>query len=95
MAQELLFALQNNVSIDAWIVCETSQSLILIAIRSVPTSSRELDVCSNCNSTMKPVYRAIFKVRDDEGSELAVLAMDEEAVSVFSSCIGISIKLSF
>lgn len=32
---------------------------------------------------MKPVYRAIFKVRDESGSELAVVAMDEDAVSVF------------
>jgi len=32
---------------------------------------------------MKPVYRAMFKVRDDSGSELAVLVMDEQAVSVY------------
>ncbi|KAL9539889.1 hypothetical protein MBANPS3_010001 [Mucor bainieri] len=50
---------------------------------SVPTISEELDPCSKCDNMTKPVYRAMFKVRDEEGTELAVLAMDEEADKLF------------
>ncbi|KAF1805219.1 hypothetical protein FB192DRAFT_1361698 [Mucor lusitanicus] len=51
-------------------------------ITSVPTISDGLDACGRCGNLMDPVYRAMFKVRDESGSELVVLAMDEEAVSV-------------
>ncbi|KAK4518976.1 Proteasome subunit alpha type-3 [Mucor velutinosus] len=52
-------------------------------ITSVPTRFEEPDACSRCGNMMKPVYRAMFKVRDDSGSELAVLVMDEQADKLF------------
>lgn len=61
---------------------ESSQSLTVVTFRSVPTIAEEPDPCNVCNSLMKPVYRAMFKVKDESGSELVVLASDEEAVSV-------------
>ncbi|GAN07639.1 hypothetical protein MAM1_0169c07141 [Mucor ambiguus] len=52
-------------------------------ITSVPTISENLDACSGCGNMTKPVYRAMFRVRDESGSELAVLATDEEADKLF------------
>ncbi|KAL9547780.1 hypothetical protein PS6_006968 [Mucor atramentarius] len=52
---------------------------------SVPTIAEEPDPCNVCNSLMKPVYRAMFKVKDESGSELVVLASDEEASEMLTA----------